>query len=318
MWNDGKVFKKSSKLLLFGFILAFVSCNSEKKNVEKPAVKKSDKHIVEIITNHMDFQMPDSIYSGWTTFKYVNNSTESHFFLLDKYPLGKSIVDTEREIGPVFQKGMDLINEGKSEEGFKAFNDLPEWFYQVAFVGGSGLISPGNTSLTSVKLEPGYYIVECYVKMPNGRFHSTMGMAKELIVVSEESGMSAPTASQAITVSSNGIDFKDSISSGNQVFSVHFKDQMVYENFVGHDINLVRLGDVFEISELEAWMNWADPKGLVTPAPVGFTFLGGVNDMPEGSLGFFEVDMQPGKYVLISEVPNSISKNLYKPFVVIP
>lgn len=318
MWNDGKVYKTTSKLLLFGLMLAFVSCNSEKKNVDNPAVKKSDKHIVEIITNHMDFQMPDSVNSGWTTFKYVNNSTETHFFLLDKYPVGKSIEDTEREIGPVFQKGMDLINEGKSEEGIKAFDDLPEWFYQVVFVGGSGLVSPGHISLTSLKLEPGYYIVECYVKMPNGQFHSTMGMAKELVVMTDTNDMTAPKSSHKIKVSNKGIQFKDSISSGNHIFSVHFKDQIVHENFVGHDINLVRLGDVFEISELEAWLNWADPKGLVTPAPSGFTFLGGVNDMPAGSVGFFEIDLQPGKYVLISEVPNSISKNLYKPFVVLP
>ena len=26
-------------------------------------------------------------------------------------------------------------------------------------------------------------------------------------------------------------------------------------------------------------MNWADPKGLIEPAPAGFTFLGGVNDI---------------------------------------
>ena len=55
----------------------------------------------------MDFQTLDTIKSGWNTFKYLNKSNEVHFFLLDKYPLGKTIEDTEKEIGPPFQNGMD-------------------------------------------------------------------------------------------------------------------------------------------------------------------------------------------------------------------
>lgn len=77
---------------------------------------------------------------------------------------------------------MDLINEGKVEEGFAAFGKLPAWFGDIVFSGGSGLIAPKHTAITSVKLDPGYYIMECYVKMPNGKFHTLMGMAKPIIV----------------------------------------------------------------------------------------------------------------------------------------
>ena len=63
-------------------------------------------------------------------------------------------------------------------------------------------------------------------------------------------------------------------------------------------------------------MNWADPKGLITPSPEGFTFLGGVNDMPAGNTGYFEVNLKPGNYAFISEVPNALSKNMLKTFVV--
>ena len=83
----------------------------------------------------MDFQIQDSIEAGWNTFKYDNRSEETHFFLIDKYPEGKTIEHMEKEVGPVFEKGMDLINEGKQREGFDAFNELPKWFYEVVFVG---------------------------------------------------------------------------------------------------------------------------------------------------------------------------------------
>lgn len=317
-----KVFIVRKELLrtiyvIFLFVMVSYSCKKNNTTSKNVAVDIPEDEIIEIVSNHMDFQMPDSISSGWHTFKYDNRSDETHFFLVDKYPEGISIENMEKEVGPVFQKGMDLIIEGKPEEGIEAFNQLPEWFFNVVFVGGSGLLSPKSSSLTTLNLEPGYYIIECYVKMPNGTFHSNMGMVKSLIVTSEVSTVTPAEPTNEILISSGeGIVVKDSVLGGKQIFSVYFKDQLVHENFVGHDVNLVRVTEGADISNLEAWINWAQPKGLISPAPEGFTFLGGVNDMPEGSKAYFEVDLLPGTYVLISEVPNARSKGLLKTFVV--
>ena len=295
-------------LLLSISLFAIQSCDSK---------KEENNQVIEIVTEVMDFQTVDTIPSGWNTFRYINNSEETHFFLFDKYPIGKTILDTEKEVGPPFQNGMDLINEGKAEEGFTEFNKLPAWFFEVIFSGGSGLVSPNTSSLTTFKLKPGYHIIECYVKMENGKFHSTMGMAKEIFVTDKSSKLTPPEASINITISSTeGISYENSISKGNQIFSVYFKDQIVHENFVGHDINLVKLDESASLEDLEKWMNWADPKGLITPAPKGVLFLGGVNDMPTGSTGYFEVSLEAGNYAFISEVPNSLSKNLLKTFTV--
>ncbi len=293
--------------VLFIVFIFIQSCSPDKKQ----------DHIIEIVTEVMDFQSVDTIPSGWNTFNYINKSNETHFFLLDKYPAGKTLEDAEKEVIPPFQNGMDLINEGNDDEGFAEFNKLPAWFFEVVFSGGSGLVSPKNSSLTTIKLEPGYYIMECYVKMANGTFHNAMGMAKAIIVTEEDSGHFPPEASVEMTISSTeGIIINDPIASGLQIFSIHFKDQITHENFVGHDLNLVKLSDDANLEALERWMNWADPKGLITPAPDGVTFLGGVNDLPEGSTGYFEVNLEPGNYAWISEVPNVSSKNMLKTFSV--
>jgi len=301
-------------MILFLF---FQACKSDKKVELKDEVVDKTNNQIEIITELMDFQTLDTIPSGWNTFHYINKSNETHFFLFDKYPEGKSIQDLEEEIAPIFQKGMDLITEGKAEQGFEEFGKLPEWFFQVVFTGGSGLISPKLSSLTTVKLDPGYYILECYVKMPDGKFHSSMGMTKAMVVSEKPSANKAPKATVAIIISSTeGIVFNDSIAKGSQTFSVYFKDQIAHENFVGHDINLVKLKEYADLEVLEKWINWADPKGLISPAPEGFTFLGGVNDMPAGSTGYFTALLEPGNYALISEVPNSANKNMLKTFMV--
>ena len=38
--------------------------------------------------------------------------------------------------------------------------------------------------------------------------------------------------------------------------------------------------------------------------------------MPAGSIGYFTATIKKGKYALISEVPNALSKNMLQTFVV--
>ena len=315
---------KSKYILLSVVLVLFFNCKNNKKTepIEETIVEveqiKFPTNTIDIVTRSMEFQSVDTITSGWNTFKYENLSNETHFFLLDKYPEGKTVDNAITDIAPVFEEGMDLINEGKAEEGFAAFGKLPEWFGEIVFSGGSGLIAPKHTAITTLKLNPGYYIMECYVKMPNGKFHTLMGMAKPIIVTEEASGNTPPKATVNITLSSvDGIIYDKGITKGKQIFSVFVKDQKPHENFIWHDLNLVKLEDYASEDDLEAWMDWSDPKGLITPVPNGITFLGGVNDMAAGNTGYFYADLKPGKYAFISEVPNTKEKGLFKTFTVI-
>lgn len=308
------------KVLTTILLVFLISCKSDKKQITTKTKEirqtKVSKYI-EVITRSMEFICPDTIPSGWNTFKYHNLSNETHFFLMDKYPKGKTIDNTLSEVVPPFENGMRLINEGKSEEGFAEFNKLPEWFFSVIFCGGSGLIGPKNTSITTIKLEPGYYIMECYVKMPNGMFHTSMGMAKPIIVLDKNSHNSPPSEDIKITISKDGgINYNGNLTKGENIFSVKFLDQGAHEHFVGHDVNLVRLSDDVDLDKLEAWMNWSTPFGLKTPVPNGVTFLGGVNDSPAGSIGYFKATLTTGKYAFISEVPNSKEKGMLKTFTI--
>ncbi len=303
-------------LLFFSVLLFVISCKNEKKTKETTKIEPEKETVIEIITEAMDFQTQDTIPSGWNTFAWSNNSPETHLFLLEKYPEGKDVSDA-LILAADFQKGMDLIYEGKNEEANIEFGKLPEWFGEIVFSGGSGLLSPHESSITTLHLKPGYYVMDCYVKMANGLFHTVMGMVKGIIVLEEDSGNSPPEATVNIAVSSTeGISFDKSIKGGEQTFSVTFKDQVVHENFLGHDINLVQLDENADLKDLEDWVNWATPNGLRTPSRRGITFLGGVNDSPAGSTGYFKVNLKPGKYVLISEVPNASSKNMLKTFTI--
>jgi len=297
--------------------LIFQSCKSDKKDAKPEAEEVEKDSVIDILTEDMEFQMPDTIPSGWVTFRYKNASPQAHFIMVDDYPDGKTLDTIKARVVPVFDEGMNFINEGKMEEGFAAFGKLPEWFPEAKFIGGTGLVSPNHVATSTMKISPGYYIFECYVKMSNGAFHVSMGMVKEVIVSDTDSGNSEPQADLAIEISSTeGIVFKDSIGARNHTFSVHYKDQIVHENFVGHDVNLAKLDDNADMDTLNIWMDWSNPKGLLEPAPAGVTFLGGMNNMLAGDTGYFTATLEPGRYVLVSEVNDPASKNLLKTFIV--
>ncbi|TRZ46339.1 hypothetical protein [Robertkochia solimangrovi] len=305
-------------LLLLPLIFMLThSCKTEKKEIpaepEKEVVKNN--YEVDITTENMEFFAPDTIPSGWTTWTYHNKSTQPHFILIDDYIDTITMKEFKEQLLPPFGEGISKMYEGKNEEAFAAFDKIPEWYASTTWPGGVGLISPGKTAVTTLFLDPGFYIFECYVKMSNGMFHTNMGMYKALIVSEEKSTLSEPTADYEISISSEaGITGTLPDKPGTYVLSVSYIDQKKYDNFQGHDVNLVKIAEDTELAVLENWMNWLNLDGLIDPVPEGFTFLGGVNDMPAGHKGYFKVTLDPGKYALISEVPKPSEMNLLKTF----
>ncbi|MDR5591931.1 hypothetical protein [Christiangramia sp. SM2212] len=310
--------------VLLNFLILSCKSNEEKDedSVEeteetKQAEEKPEAQSMTIVTNAMEFKAKDEWKAGWTTIKYRNNSNETHFILFDKYPEGKTIEDAEREVGPAFQEGMDFLNKGEFEKANEAFGKLPEWFQQVEYTGGVGLISAKSTAQSTIYLEPGTYIIECYVKMANGVFHNTQGMAMQINVIEPDSSEVDIMEDYTINVSGiEGITFNERPSAGEKTFKVEFGEQKVHENYVMSDVHLVWVDEGADISKLNAWMNWADPKGLQTPSPEGFKFLGGMQEMKQGGIGYFTAELRPGNYALISEVPDPQSKGMLKTFKV--
>ncbi len=301
---------------LVGALIVVSSCKSnnktEKEEATVPEVKPGE---VEIVTNALEIQMPDTLPSGWTTLKYRNNSQMTHLILFERYPEYEekqlTVEDAKTIIVPAFQAIMDSLNSG----GEPPYDQLPAWFGEVEFLGGVGLVGPQNTAVTTLNLQPGTYVVECYVKNPGGIFHSSEGMITGLTVLGELNGVPSPQATIHINISSeSGIKLQGPVKSGNQTFAVQYQDQATQEHFLGFDVNLVRLEADTDLEALQSWMNWMLPQGLQIPAPA--EFMGGAQEMPAGNTLYFSAALQPGRYALISEVPDPAAKGMYLEFEV--
>lgn len=278
--------------------------------------------VVPVIARGLTFEAPDSIPSGWSTFRFTNESDMVHFAVVERLPEGITIRDQQAQVAPVFQEGMRLLDAGQADSAMATFGGLPEWFGKVVFSGGPGLTSPGQTSETTMHLEPGTYLLECYVKTA-GVFHSVSpnppayGMVRQLIVTEAPSGAPEPTASIQVTLSrASGFEVTGEPQAGRQTIAVHFADQAVHENFVGHDLQLVRLDTQTSLPAVAAWMDWTRHGGLETPAPA--QFLGGVEELPAGATAYLTVDLAPGRYAWIAEVPSPDQKGMLVEFTVPP
>ena len=280
-----------------------------------------DVNLFEVTAEGLDFvDAPEEIPAGWTTFRLANESSMAHFAMVQRLPEGMGIADQQAEVAPPFQEGMDLLNEGEVEAAMAAFGELPEWYGEVTILGGPGLTAAGETSQATVYLEPGTYLLECYVKT-DGIFHSynpadgVYGMVHEFTVTEAVSDAPEPTADVALTISSEGgFEVDGEMQAGDQTIAVSFEDQIVHENFLGHDVHLVRLDEDVDMENLATWMDWTQATGLETPAPA--TFLGGLHEMPAGETGYFTVELEPGDYALIAEVPNPAGKGMLHTFTV--
>lgn len=301
-------------LVLLATLLA-TSCSTS-PTAEDPG----SAHIMEVRARGLSFQAPSDMPAGWTTIKLINQSGMTHFAVIEKLPEGGDIEAHQKEVAPLFQQGMDQLSAGDTDAAMQTFGKLPEWFGKVVMLGGPGLTAPGRTSTSIVHLDPGRYLLECYVKT-DGRFHSynpdpeTYGMVHAFTVHQASASTQPPEADLAIDISStDGFDVPAHVTPGHHVVSVHFEDQKPYANFVGHDVQLIRLDDTTDLDAVAGWMDWTRPHGLETPAPA--QFLGGMQEMPAGSTGYFDVDLAPGRYAWIAEIPDPASHGMLKTFTV--
>jgi hypothetical protein len=280
----------------------------------------SGEGVVEVVAQDLDFIAPDTVRAGWTTFRFTNAAPMIHFAVVERMPEGYGIEAQQEIVAPIFQEGYELLVGGDADAAMARFGELPEWFGQIVFMGGPGLTSPGQVSEATVYLEPGTYLLECYVKT-DGVFHSydpdpeLYGMVHEFTVVGPATDVPEPTADLTLAISSeSGISMQGSPMAGEQTVAVEFEDQIVHENFVGHDVHLVRVEEGTDLATIESWMDWTRADGLQSPAPA--PFLGGLNEMPSGSTGYFTVTLEPGDYAWVSEVPGAQGKGLLVPFTV--
>lgn len=269
---------------------------------DEAMAEAADAQVIDVVTTEYAIEMPETMKLGWNTFRFSNEGNQTHFVILYRLVEGKTIEDQKREVVPAFDAVMEGLRNGdltKEDIGPFLGENIPEWGLQMTYVGGAGLLAPGETTQATFKLEtPGTHLAECYVKAPDGTWHTSMGMLTQVTVLNETGGAKEPAADFEVSIGNDSVTAPETVPAGTHTIQVAMLDDP--ETFMPYDLNLARIDDDTNLDDVVFWMDWSNVGGLRAPAPV--EFLGGVEHMKGGNHGYMTVDLTPGKYLWISEI----------------
>lgn len=235
-------------------------------------------NVVTIVATDFAFGMPDTLPPGLTTFRLANAGAEPHHAVLFKLAEGKTLAD--------FQAAAESPK-------------MPEW---LTMPGSPGAIMPNDTSNATTTLEPGQYVLVCYVPSPDGTAHIAKGMIKPFVVAGAAAAVAAaePQADIVVTLSDYAFAFSTPLTAGPHTIRVENAGPQV------HEITFERLDDGKSIQDYMAW-GQAGMKGPPPSHPVG-----GLIGPTKGQHAWFTITLTPGKYLLVCYVPD---ENDQKPHV---
>ena len=118
---------------------------------------EDDATRVDVTATDYEFALDsDTLAAGRTSFVLTNNGQEAHFLGVTKLVDGKTLDD--------------MMNSDDSEGIVEG-----EWGSHLAAAGG-------DTEALSLDLEPGNYVLACWISAADGTPHAMLGMTKEFVV----------------------------------------------------------------------------------------------------------------------------------------
>jgi hypothetical protein len=307
MRHEGSVALPGSPLrptaVLLGLLLAasLGACQSPDRRGEAPDART----VVDVRTTDYAFRgVPDSIPSGWTTFRVDNDGQHVHLLELARLPEGVTAPDWREGFATIRALTRQL------RAGTIDTTDLvarrPDWVGAAHGTGGLGYLSPGRTARLTTRLAPGTYALTCYVRTAEGRRHWELGMERALTVTADSTGAAPPAADLTLRLSGYEIRADDALRAGPQTIAVHFGGPTPTEAPL-QDVHLARLSGDESLDTLAAWAN-----GPAGPAPADF--LGGTIAMGAGNTAYLTVEVRPGRYAWVSHA--SEEKGMMRTFAV--
>lgn len=234
-------------------------------------VAAAPKEVV-VRTRDYTFEAPDTISSGPTTIRLVNDGPDFHHVWLVRLESGRTVGDL-----------VSLLTSGEEA--------MPDW--AVDFGGPNTPGAPGESTVATIDLKPGDYVMICVIPAPDGQLHVMKGMFRPLVVVPGDGPTAAmPAADLVMTLDDYSFETDRPITPGHHTIRV--------ENVASqaHEVVIVRLQRGRTAGDFLSWV--MTREGVAPGKPVG-----GVTGLAPGVENVITIDFQPGEYALLCFVPDA-------------
>lgn len=234
---------------------------------------QAPERVVTIDALDYSFAVADTIEGGPVTIRFTNKGKETHHAQFARIKDGQSL----DQFLAALQKG---------QEGA-----LP----LVSLEGGPAAIAPNGTEEVRLDLKAGQYVLLCFIPSPDGVPHLAKGMVKPLRVTEPSAGAAtapAPPTAGTITMRDFTYDLPASITAGTSTFRV------INEGPQPHEAVFVKLAEGKSVQDFVAFF-----AGRPSGPPPG-TDLGGMQGLDKENAGFATVNLTPGEYALVCQIPD--------------
>jgi hypothetical protein len=218
----------------------------------------------------IDFALeaPDTVPAGLTTIRMINTGREPHQAVVAG-AANRSFAELQTA----------LLREGA----------FPDW---VSFPGGAGVVNSGDSSIVTINLLPGNYLILCYIPSLDGKPHIMKGMYRRLVVVPASPRAAEPKSDVTVTLSDYGFALSAPLTAGTHTIRVENKGPQL------HELTIERLAPGKTLADWQVWMA-GGMRGTPPSQPAG-----GFTGPDKGKVGWLRVTLVPGNYLLNCYVPD--------------
>ncbi len=219
------------------------------------------------------FRTLGSIPGGPTRVQMRNTGKELHhaqFMLLNSGV-------TPDQLAAAFAKGVDVA------------------FGLVTLTGGPGAVLPGGSTEVILNLTEGQYMIACFIAGADNIPHMAKGMLMPL-KVSAAPAVAAPSPAVTGTITLFDFNFTmpDTLPAGRSMYSVANTGAQFHE----FSVNQLPPGQT--VDDVNAYYAAPAPRAHQPP----MIPMGGMNALTKGTTGITVLDLSPGNYVAVCNVPD--------------
>lgn len=247
---------------------------AQPKPTEAPAQPVAEEAALpEITIDAADYSYtaPETVTSGWVRVKLTNSGAEPHHVQFLRLNDGVTVKQFEEALSQAEGPALAMTKQ----------------------VGGVGAIHPGGSAQAVINLPAGDYVILCLIPSPSDQTaHHVKGMIKTLTVSDGSNQAGEPTASLTVNLKDFMFTMPESLPVGKTIIKV------TNEGPEPHEFNILRLEDGKTVEDVMKFLN-GEAGGPPPFAPVG-----GMNGLDVGLSGYAELDLAPGNYVAICNIPS--------------
>jgi hypothetical protein len=237
------------------------------KVAEQPAALPE----IKVDAKDYSYDAPETLTAGWVRVILTNSGEEPHHVQFLRLNDGVTVQQFEDALKQAEGPALAMTKQ----------------------VGGVGAVHPGGTASAVINLPAGDYVILCLIPSASDHVaHHAKGMIKTLTVKPSSGVVAAePSAGMTIHMKDFTYDLPDTLPAGKYTIKV------VNDGPEPHELNILQLAEGKTIDDVTKFLGGAG-------GPPPFAPVGGMNGLDVGVTGYAELDLQPGNYVAICNIPS--------------